>query len=166
MAQAKQHTGASGTASQVISLVDKAKDGSRTAFGQLVVLFQDEIFRMVYSRTRSSMDAEDLTQEIFLQAFRNLSGLRKVDRFRSWLFRIAINRVRDFYRKKRFLSFFGVFGDSADIDPSDEQVHDKPKPLNNLMRHDLRALHNPFSLFCMCFLTHPLPCSLNPENSA
>ncbi len=136
MVQSKQDTRASDTASQVISLVDKARDGSRTAFGQLVNLFQDDIFRLVYYRTRSSMDAEDLTQEIFIQAFRNLHQLKEVDRFRNWLFRIALNRVRDFYRKKRFLSFFGAFTDSVEINQSNEKLHDKPEPLDNLMKHD------------------------------
>lgn len=136
MAQSKQDTRASDAASQMTSLVNKSKDGSQAAFSRLVDLFQDDIFRMVYYRTRSSMDAEDITQEIFLQAFKNLSRLKQEDRFRSWLFRIAINRIRDFYRKKRFLSFFGAYGDTTEMNQSNEELYGNPKPLNNLMRHD------------------------------
>ena len=61
---------------------------------------------MVYYRTRSRPDAEDLTQEIFLQAFRNLQRLKNEERFKSWLFSIAVNRVRDYYRKKKLRAFF------------------------------------------------------------
>ena len=85
---------------QITSLVERARDGDRTAFEQLVSLFQDSIFRMVYYRTRSRMDAEDLTQEVFIKAFENLSNLRDLERFRTWLFRMAVNRVRDFHRQE------------------------------------------------------------------
>jgi RNA polymerase sigma-70 factor (ECF subfamily) len=99
---------------QVISLVKKARAGDRAAFAQLISLFWEDVFRLVYYRTRSSMDAEDLTQEIFLRAFRNILRLKEVDRFRPWLFRIAVNRVRDFHRKKRFQSLFSHFEDHED----------------------------------------------------
>ena len=66
--------------SHVTFLVEKARDGSRTAFNELVDLFQKDIFRMVFYRTRSRMDAEDLTQDIFIQAFKNLSRLKTPDR--------------------------------------------------------------------------------------
>jgi len=61
---------------------------------------------MVFYRIRSKSDAEDLTQEIFLQAFKNLPRLKQDERFKSWLFSIALNRVRDYYRKKKLRSFF------------------------------------------------------------
>ena len=98
---------------RVSSLVESAKAGNRNDLEQLVNLFHKDIFRMVCCRTRSQMDAEDLTQEIFIQMMKSLPGLRDVRRFRSWLFRIALNRVRDFYRKKNILEFFGT---SADVD--------------------------------------------------
>jgi len=68
--------------------------------------FQEKIFRMVFYRIRSRSDAEDLTQEIFLQAFKSLPRLKNEERFKSWLFSIAINRIRDYYRKKKLRSFF------------------------------------------------------------
>jgi RNA polymerase sigma-70 factor (ECF subfamily) len=116
--------------------VKEARAGSRTAFERLVDLFQQDIFRMVFYRTRSTMDAEDLTQDIFMQAFKNLSGLRAVDRFRSWLFSIALNRVRDFNRKKRFRALFGAFDDSDKVAQSYAEINDHPEALDNLMMRD------------------------------
>ncbi len=95
------------TSSHVTFLVEKARGGSRTAFNELVDLFQKDIFRMVFYRTLSRMDAENLTQDIFIQAFKNLSRLKTPDWFRSWLFSISLNRIRDFHRKKRFMTLFG-----------------------------------------------------------
>ena len=113
-------------------LVKRAKAGSRSAFAELVDLFQDDIFKMVFYRTRTQLDAEDITQEVFMQAFRKLSGLKKVDRFKSWLFSIAINRVRDFNRKKRFQSLFQPSDAGNDI----KQICDQPEAIDELMKQD------------------------------
>lgn len=122
--------------SQVVSLVEKAKAGSRPAFEQLVGIFQEDIFRMVYYRTRSRMDAEDLTQEIFMQALKNLSKLKRNEVFRPWLFSIALNRVRDFHRKKRVISFFRASAQEEEFDQSDTGTHGRPGALDHLMRQE------------------------------
>lgn len=135
-AQKQYHARALGTGSQMTSLVKEARTGSRTAFERLVDLFQEDIFRMVFYRTRSAMDAEDLAQDIFMQAFKNLSGLKAADRFRSWLFSIALNRVRDFNRKKRFRALFGAFDDSGEVTQSYAETKDHPEALDKLMIKD------------------------------
>lgn len=124
------------TSSHVTFLVEKARDGSRTAFNELVDLFQKDIFRMVFYRTRSRMDAEDLTQDIFIQAFKNLSRLKTPDLFRSWLFSSSLNRVRDFHRKKRFMTLFGFSTGGDELDQSDAEIHENPDALDNIMRQD------------------------------
>ena len=98
---------AAGSAPQTLEWVEQARTGDRTAFHRLVDRYQPEIFRMIYYRTRSQMDAEDLTQDVFLQAFKHLGRLKSPAVFRSWLYRIAVNKVRDYYRKKQFRSLFG-----------------------------------------------------------
>ena len=71
-----------------------------------------------------------------MQAFRKLSGLKKVERFKSWLFSIAINRVRDFNRKKRFRSIFQTSDTGNDIKPLDTQIHDQIEAVDELMKQD------------------------------
>lgn len=126
----------SDTRPDVTALVEQAKAGSRAAFEQLVALFQRDIFRMTYYRTRSSMDAEDLTQEIFMQAYKGLSRLKAADRFRSWLFKIALNRARDFHRKKKFRALFSTIDDSGRADQTYAETRDSPEALDNLMVKD------------------------------
>jgi RNA polymerase sigma-70 factor (ECF subfamily) len=53
------------------------------------------------------MDAEDLTQDVMLKAYRNIGRLKSSEVFRSWLYRIAVNRVKDYYRRKQFRALFG-----------------------------------------------------------
>ena len=134
--QAQSQPRTSGTGYRVTSLVERARDGDRSAFEELVDLFQEAIFRMVYYRTRSRMDAEDLTQEIFIRAFENLSKLRDLERFRTWLFRMAINRVRDFYRKKRVLGFFRTVEDDTDADLADVEIQNDPGALDHIIRQE------------------------------
>ena len=89
-------------------LVKKAKTGSQWAFARLVDLLYQDVFRAVYYRTRSRMDAEDLTQEVFLKAFQGLPSLRETSQFRAWLFAIALNRIRDHQRKDRLWALLGM----------------------------------------------------------
>lgn len=118
------------------SLAARARDGSRPAFEHLMQLHQGAIYRMAYVRTRSQMDAEDLVQDIFLQAFRNIRTLKEPDRFRSWLMSVAVNRIRDFHRKKRFLSFFGLSpSQREDEEPAEEnEPSSDPSPLGNVLQ--------------------------------
>jgi RNA polymerase sigma-70 factor, ECF subfamily len=125
-----------GSTSQIVDLVNRARNGDRTAFGHLVALFHGDIFRMVYFRTRSEIDAEDLTQDIFIQAFKGVKRLKETDRFRSWLFSIAVNRVRDFYRKRRFLSFFGEPGEAGKFGIAQSERETEAQPLKNMERRD------------------------------
>jgi RNA polymerase sigma-70 factor (ECF subfamily) len=134
--QAQSQTRRSGTGGQVTALVERARDGDRVAFGQLVELFQEPIFRMVYYRTRSRMDAEDLTQEIFVKALESLSKLRDLERFRTWLFRVAVNRVTDFYRKKSILGIFKKRNHDTEADEADTTTTDDPDALDHVMRQE------------------------------
>ncbi|MBW1859587.1 MAG: RNA polymerase sigma factor [Deltaproteobacteria bacterium] len=134
--QKTDHAPAPAGGSKLTSLVEEAQAGNRAAFEQLMSHFQKDIFRMVYYRTRSTMDAEDLTQEVFMQAYKNISSLKAVDRFRSWLFQIALNRIRDFNRKKRFRNLFSAFGDTRETAKTPAGASDQPEALDNLMARD------------------------------
>lgn len=101
-----------------VELVEKAQAGDQTAFHLLVDHYQPEIYRMIYYRSRSQMDAEDLTQDVMLKAYKNIGRLKSPEVFRSWLYRIAVNRVRDYYRKIQFKSLFGF------VSMDDEAFHD------------------------------------------
>jgi len=134
--------GGSGKASetQTVLLAQKAVSGSSHAFNQLADLYYNKIFKLVYYRIKYKMDAEDLTQEIFAQAFRNLNSLKEVEKFKSWLFSIAINKVKDFKRKKQFTSLFGILSDRniKDEQKPDTEPDSRPdaNPLYNVMRQN------------------------------
>jgi len=117
----------------VATLVEKARQGDRGAFQKLVSLFQEDLYRMLYYRTFCRMDAEDLTQEAFVQAYRKIGSLKNAERFKAWLFSIAANRCRDFIRKKKLLSIFGL-GSSDDLDSLAYSTHDKSNRIQENMQ--------------------------------
>jgi len=98
-------------ASDISRLAASARDGNRFAFQQLVGQMEPRIFRMIFYRTRSREDAEDICQDVFLQAYRSLKRLKEPERFASWLFRIAVNRVNDYHRRQKFRSLFSPLND-------------------------------------------------------
>ena len=79
-------------------LVSAARDGDRAAFGRLY----DRYARMVHGILLARVpprEVDDLVQEVFLLALRQLHGLRDVSRFGPWLGTITRNRANDYFRK-------------------------------------------------------------------
>lgn len=120
---------------EVATLVEKAKTGNRSSLEKLIDLFHQDVFRMVYYRTRSKMDAEDLTQEIFIKMINSLSGLKDSNRFRAWLFKMTLNRIRDFHRKKNILAFFGT---SKEIEAINPGAQNSESPLTKLEEREFK----------------------------
>jgi RNA polymerase sigma-70 factor (ECF subfamily) len=81
-------------------LVELAQEGSEEAFSELVRLYQSKVFSMALNFTRDRETADDLSQEIFLKAYLALPKFRFGSEFGTWLYRVALNHVRDFLRKK------------------------------------------------------------------
>ena len=80
------------------SLVSAARDGDRAAFGRLY----DRYARMVHGILLARVppcEVNDLVQEVFLAALRQLHALRDVSRFGAWLGSITRNRANDYFRK-------------------------------------------------------------------
>ena len=100
-------------------LVRAAVEGNRSSFEQLVEIHQGGIFRMVYARVQSRTDAEDLVQDVFLKAYGSLGSLRDPELFKAWLYRIAVNKVKDFRRRQRFTSLFSFTQEEKEQDYPD-----------------------------------------------
>ncbi len=84
------------------SLVHLAKQGDEKAFAQLYEEHFDRIYRYVVLRIGDRIEAEDMTQQVFLNALQSLSSFKwKGIPFAAWLFRIAHNQVVDHLRKKK-----------------------------------------------------------------
>ena len=76
-----------------LELIDRARTGSVDAFEQLVLSYQDGLYRFLLVRANSRADAEDVLQETFVAVFKYLPGYRKKYRFSTWLFTIALRQL-------------------------------------------------------------------------
>ena len=101
---------------QTVELVERAQAGNRESADLLVEMFYKDIFRMVYCHVNTKMDAEDVTQSVFAHMVKHLASLRNAGSFRPWLYRIAVNKARDFHRKKRWAFFSSVSGERCDTE--------------------------------------------------
>lgn len=82
-------------------LIQKAQAGDRAALNAIVVEYWQPIYRFVTYKISSPEDAQELTQETFFRAFRSLSDYHKTTAtFKTYLSRIALNLVRDYWRKQ------------------------------------------------------------------
>jgi RNA polymerase sigma-70 factor (ECF subfamily) len=81
-------------------LVRAAAAGDRTAFGELYVRYARLVHGILLARVPPE-EADDLVQDVFLSAMRQLRGLRTVAAFRGWLAAIARNRAMDYFRRAR-----------------------------------------------------------------
>ncbi len=82
-------------------LVSRAKKGDLEAFTELVRSSQERVFNVIVSFTRNVEDADDIMQEAFLQAYRNLAGFKGRSTFFTWVYRIAVNRTLNFLKRKK-----------------------------------------------------------------
>ena len=82
---------------EILPLVERARAGDRTAYGELVARFEPVVYAVALSRLRNPAEAQELTQEVFIHGMRKLDQLRDPHCFAGWLrqitVRMAINRL-------------------------------------------------------------------------
>ena len=109
--------------------IARARTGSTDAFGELIERYQAPIVRYLYRLTGQLEVAEDLAQDTFLQAYRNILKTRSELAFKSWLYRIATNIAFQYHRRRRLLSFIPFTGSEESVseqaDGGTDQIHER-----------------------------------------
>jgi len=82
-------------------LIDRALQGDRIAFTELVLTHQDRLFASMVQVTGSPDEAEEIVQEAFIRAFIKLDSFQQNSQFFTWLYRIAFNSVLTNRRRHR-----------------------------------------------------------------
>jgi RNA polymerase sigma-70 factor (ECF subfamily) len=85
-----------------IALIDRALNGEREAFGQLMHRYAGAVYGLAYRMLGTPQDAEDASQEIFLRAYTNLARFDRTRRFSTWLLSIGSNYCVDRLRRQRY----------------------------------------------------------------
>ena len=88
------------------TLVQRAQRGDEQAFATLYQLHNKPVYSVCLRMTKDVAEAEDLTQEAFVQAFRNLNSFRVGSAFSTWLYQVVVNTVLMKLRQKSPLNPF------------------------------------------------------------
>ncbi len=97
------------------TLITRSLSGEQTAYSELYSLYADSVYRLCYSLLLNHEDAEDVLQESFVYAFKNLKRFdASKSAFKTWLYTIALSRCRNVYRRQRPLQM--RFADLLQLD--------------------------------------------------
>src|SRR5688572_4443293 len=83
---------------EIISIV---LNGDKQAFAQLVDRYQNYVFTLALRMVKSREDAEEVSQDIFVKAYRSLADFRGASKFSTWLYTIVNTSCITFLRKKK-----------------------------------------------------------------
>ena len=110
--------------------IDRARSGDREAFRLLVDRHSRSVFRLAFRMTGNQQDAEDVVQETFLRAYRQLDKYQARASFATWLFRIAANYSLDLIRGRKRRQEHGYMAGSngGDIDILEAVPSGNPAP--------------------------------------
>ena len=121
-------------------LVKRCQSGDYSAFDELINLYTGKVYAMIYNMIRNDADSWDLSQDVFIKAWKALPKFEGRSAFFTWLYRIAHNVTYDWTRKKK-ISSSGEFEDYM-IDQADPGGLANPKatdsPDTNLEREEVR----------------------------
>jgi RNA polymerase sigma factor (sigma-70 family) len=106
-------------------LIFLLQQGDESAFRQLVDAYEGMVYNTVLGIVQNEADADDVTQDVFIQVYQSVHSFKGDAKFSTWLYRIAVSKSLDHLkrkkRKKRFAFVQGLFGSAGEVitDPPD-----------------------------------------------
>jgi RNA polymerase sigma-70 factor (ECF subfamily) len=121
-------------------IVTELRSGSETAFDWLVTYYHGPVYAVIAGILRNPNDAADVTQEVFLKAFRGIRAFRQGSSIKTWLYRIAVreslNYKRWFWRHLRFQSSI----EEEQLDSGPEFENSGASPFEELASREVEQL--------------------------
>lgn len=94
--------------------ISELREGKPSAYNELVKQFADKVFNTSISILQNEQDAEDITQEVFIEIFRSVSSFKGQSKLSTWIYRVTVTKCLEFLRKKkrkkRFAIVQSIFG--------------------------------------------------------
>lgn len=123
-------------------LVTELQSGSDAAFDWLVTHYHAPVYNLVYGILSDPADAADVTQEVFLKAFRGIRGFRRGSSLKTWLYRIAVrealNQRRWWTRHLKWQT--SMEGDGTDDSPAMQLEAEGATPYEQLATREVETL--------------------------
>lgn len=112
--------------------------GNDAAFEVLVNLHKEKVRNLVYLTLGDTEFVDDISQDVFISVFNKIKEFRFESKFTTWLYRITVNKCRDYLRKKRVRSIFTPIKDSHN--ELSIRTHSETLDLPQLVRKSIQRL--------------------------
>ena len=97
------------------SIIRQFIDGDKSAFQVLVKRHKEKVRNIVYLTMNNSALVDDIAQEVFITVYRNLKNFRFESQFTTWLYRITVNRCKDYLRRMNVRKIFSPLDESFEV---------------------------------------------------
>lgn len=84
------------------------RSGETPVFSELVEQWQNMVYNTAISIVQNEEDAEDITQDVFIKVYENMSGFRQEAQLSTWIYRITVNLALDFEKRKKRQKYGGL----------------------------------------------------------
>lgn len=106
--------------------IEQLRNGDRVAFNQLVEEHKDAILNVCYGFVKNADEAEDLTQEVFVEVYKTIAKFREQSSLFTWMYRIAVSRSLDALKRKKSVKRAAFFEKRIRSDSADLEMEQKP----------------------------------------
>ena len=123
-----------------LEIVKRVQQGDKDAYQLLVIKYQRKITYLVSKYVKHSGDVADVSQEVFIRAYRGLANFRGESAFYTWLYRIGINTSKNYLiERSRKHADATVDVDDAECYEGNEALKSNASPERNILRDELKA---------------------------
>ena len=118
------------------SIVERYLAGDMTAFDELMIRYERQIYRVCYRFVNNRDDAMDLAQEVFIKAFEHLANFRRESSMKTWLYRIAMNHCINHVKKnsREFVQITENVGSTRASIHSEMEEREKREQFRSLVK--------------------------------
>jgi len=130
-----------GLTAEDAGLVEAFRRGEESAFAALVIKYREAVYRTARRLVGSHEDSADITQEVFIRAYRALPRFDGRAHLRTWLYRITVNLCLDLHQQRRRQSWVDLDEVTAEAPPEDApEARAEARTLRQAVRAAVAAL--------------------------
>ncbi len=119
-------------------LIKKFQNGNEASFSKLVIKHREKVRNLVYLTLGDVDYIDDISQDVFISAFHKLKDFRFESKFTTWIYRVTVNKCRDYLRKKKVRTIFVPLNDA--INSSSSNIRQENFDLLRLLKEAINKL--------------------------
>lgn len=117
------------------SIIRQIIDGDKSAFQVLVKRHKEKVRNIIYMTMNNSAMVDDIAQDVFITIYKNLKHFRFESLFTTWLYRITVNKCKDYIRRMNVRKIFSPLDDGFDV-----SEHQTPVENNDISKIVMDAI--------------------------